>query len=117
MSSRSRRSVGRGEWGALDGSAPAEDGWSSVAYNHSPRHGHPTVGTPAPVHRRRAAAAHARRRRLRLIDVGLGLALALLAILLAPGLAIVALLAVVGLLACGASFAVGRARRRTAGNR
>lgn len=116
MSSRSRRAAGTGEWRALDGHAPADDGWSSVAYNHSLRHhGRTPLGTPELVHRRRAVAAHARRRRLRLIDLALGLVLALLAIVLAPGLAIVALLALVGLLACGASFAVGRIRRRRAG--
>ncbi|HEV3321596.1 MAG TPA: hypothetical protein VG147_05325 [Solirubrobacteraceae bacterium] len=121
MSSRSRRSAGTGEWEALDGHTPADDGWSSVAYNHSlRRHERTPRGTPERVHRRRGAAGRspigrARRRRQRLIDLALGLVLALLAIVLAPGLAIVALLALVGLLACGASFAVGRARRRRAG--
>jgi hypothetical protein len=80
------------------------------------------LGTHELVHRRRTAAGrspigHAHRRRLRLIDLALGLALALMAIMLAPGLAIVALLAAAGLLACAASFAYGRVRRRRAGNR
>lgn len=114
MSPQPRRSAGTGEWAALDGHASAveSEGWSAVAYNHSPRHARAPLGTHELVHRRRAAAAHARRQRLRLIDLALGLALALLAILLAPGLAIVALLALVGLLACAASLAVGRVRRR-----
>ena len=117
MSPRLRRSAGTGEWAALDGPASAEEGWSSVAYNHSSRHrARAPLGAHELVHRRRAAAAHVRRRRLRLIDVALGLVLALVAIALAPGLAIVALLVVVGLLACAGSLAFGRVRRRRAGN-
>jgi hypothetical protein len=114
VSPQPRRSTGTGEWAALDGhmSAAESEGWSSVAYNHSPRHARAPLGTHELVHRRRAAVAHARRRRLRLLDLALGLALALLAIALAPGLAIVALIALVGLLACAASLAVGRVRRR-----
>jgi hypothetical protein len=122
VSPRSRRSARTGEWAAPTGTSSAEEDWSSVVYNHSSRHrARAPLGGHEPVHRRRAAAGRspigrARRRRLRLIDLGLGVALALLAILLAPGLAIVALLALVGLLACGASLAVGRVRRRRAGN-
>ncbi len=120
MSHRQRRSTATGEWAAVDGHPPAggSEGWSSVAYNHSPRHhARASLGAPELVHRRRRAPAHARRRRPRLIDLGLGLVLALVAIVLAPGLAIVALLALAGLLACAASFAVGRIRRRRGGHR
>ncbi len=74
--------------------------------------------------RHRAAAgrspigrARRRRRRRRQADLALGFVLALVAILLAPGLAIVAVLAAAGLLACAASFAYGRVRRRRAGSR
>ncbi len=66
--------------------------------------------------RRRAAAARARRRRLRLFDLALGIVLALAAIVLAPGLAVVALLAAGGLLLSTASFIIGRVRRRRLGN-
>ncbi len=120
MSPRVRRSAGTGEWAAVDGRSAADgtEGWSSVAYNHSSRHhSHAPMGTPELVHRRRAAVSHARRRRRRLIDMALGLVLALLAVLLAPGLAIVALLIVVALLACAASFAYEQIRRRRAGGR
>ncbi len=62
--------------------------------------------------RRRVAAAKARRQRLLRIDVGLGVLLALLTIVIAPGLAIVALIALLALLAGAVSLAVERLAAR-----
>jgi Flp pilus assembly protein TadB len=70
--------------------------------------------TPRSVHRRRAAAARIRRRRLLVADVGLGLVLALLAIAIAPGLAMVALVALLVLFGCAASVFYPRVRARRA---
>ncbi len=97
---------------SLSDHTPA-DGWTPVEYTHSVRRGGSApLGRPGSVQRRRAAAAHARRRRLLAIDLALGFALALVVLVLAAGLAIVALLALGGLLACAASIAFGRLRRR-----
>jgi len=110
------RSAGSGKW-ASPGEGGEGDGWSPIEYSRHP-HRHPRAhGARDPNRGRRAAAARARRRRLRLIDLAFALGLALVAIALAPGLAVVALLALVGLLACAASWAVGWARRRRAGDR
>jgi Flp pilus assembly protein TadB len=68
--------------------------------------------TPRSIHRRRAYAARARRRRLLVVDLALGLAVALVAVLVGPGLAIVALGALVVLGVCGASLLYGRVVRR-----
>jgi Flp pilus assembly protein TadB len=68
--------------------------------------------TPRSIHRRRARTARARRRRLLLVDLALGLAIALIAVLVGPGLAIVALGALVVLGVCGASLLYERAVRR-----
>lgn len=62
------------------------------------------------------------RRNTLVVDVAIALAIAGLILIVAPGLAIVAILAVLALLVCGASFAaVGwrrrRARRRVASSR
>jgi uncharacterized protein HemY len=57
------------------------------------------------------------RRNLLLFDVAVALALAGLVLILAPGLAVVAIVAVVALVVCGVSFAVGRWRRRRARRR
>ncbi len=72
---------GTGEWAS--GQRTVE-GWSAV--EHTPRH---RVVAALPT----VAARGARRRRLRLFDLALGIVLALAAIVLAPGLAVVALLA------------------------
>jgi Flp pilus assembly protein TadB len=101
-----------------DGLAPfsdhtLSDGWTPVEYTHSARRGGSSpLGRPGSVRRRRAAAARARRRRLLAIDLALGCVLALVVLVLASGLAIVALLALAGLLACGVSLALGRVRQR-----
>ncbi len=92
--------------------AATVEGWSAVEYNHAHRRQRASPRSHELPHRRRVVAAEFRRRRLRLIDLALGLVLALVAIVLAPGLAIVALLALVGLLACGASLAYRRFSRR-----
>jgi hypothetical protein len=73
----------------------------------------------AALRRRRVAAARVRRRRLMLGDLAVAVTVALLALVLAPGLAIVALGAVLVLGACGAWLAgarlrAWRARRQTA---
>jgi Flp pilus assembly protein TadB len=67
---------------------------------------------PLSIHRRRAHAARARRRQLLLVDLALGLAIALVALLVGPGLAIVALGALVVLGGCGASLLYARVVRR-----
>jgi Flp pilus assembly protein TadB len=115
VSSRPSRSAPTGGREPFEDHAPQhEGGWTPIEYNRSARrHERAPHGSPGSIHhhRRRAAAAQARSRRLLAIDLALGLALALLAIALAPGLAIVAILAVAGLLACAASLAYGRVRR------
>jgi len=75
------------------------------------------TGPAAAVVRRRAAAARVRRRRLLLVDAGIGLLLAVLGLILAPGLAILALAAFVVLVLCavwllGERIAARRRRRR-----
>lgn len=68
--------------------------------------------TPRSIHRRRASAARARRRRLLVVDLALGLAIALVALLVGPGLAIVAIGALLVLGGCGASLLYERVTRR-----
>ena len=63
--------------------------------------------TSAALRRRRLDAARVRRRRLLLADAGIGLALGLLGLLLAPGLAIAALGALIVLVGCALSAVVG----------
>lgn len=84
------------------------------------------IAAPAPaahawtsrsIHRRRADAARARRRRLLAIDAAIAVIIALLAIVLAPGVAIVALVALLVLAACGAWVLGERLRRRRATRR
>ncbi len=72
---------------------------------------------PRSVYRRRVAAAAARRRRLLLIDLALGLLLALMAIVIAPGLAIAAIVALFVMLGYAATLIFGRVRRRRAGRK
>lgn len=68
---------------------------------------------PEPIRRRRQeAAARIRRRRLLVGDVLLGLALCLTGLMIAPGLAVIAIAAPVVLLACGLSTLYGRRRGR-----
>jgi hypothetical protein len=69
-------------------------------------------GPAAAVQRRRMAAARVRRRRLFVADLSLGAALALFGLIIAPGLAIVALGAMVVLLGCGIWAIVERRRGR-----
>lgn len=57
------------------------------------------------------------RRNVLLVDVVIALALAGLVLILAPGLAIVAIVAVVALLVCGVSFAIAGARKRRSARR
>jgi Flp pilus assembly protein TadB len=71
----------------------------------------------ASLRRRRAAAATVRRRRLMLGDLGLAVAIAVLALILAPGLAIVGLGALLVLAGCAAWLAVGALRARLARRR
>jgi Flp pilus assembly protein TadB len=54
-----------------------------------------------------------RRRRLLRLDIGFGLLAAVVALLIAPGLAVAALLALAVLAVCLLSLAVGRWRSRT----
>lgn len=71
------------------------------------------VGRSAERRALRRLQSRERRRRLGVrADIVAGVAIALLLILIAPGLAVVALLALLGLLACGASLLVERRRRR-----
>ncbi len=72
------------------------------------------LGPPASIHRRRAEAARARRRRLLALDLGCGLALAAVALAIAPGLAIVGIAALIGLLACALSGGYAWMHRRRA---
>jgi hypothetical protein len=61
---------------------------------------------------RRREARHARRRRINAqVDVSIGVLIAIVVLLAAPGLAIVALLAGIALVACATSLALGRLRR------
>ncbi len=93
---------------------PAE-GWTSVHYFPARHAEAPAAGPPGAggaLRARRVAATRARRRRLVALDLALGLVLALLVLVLAPGVAFAALLAVVGLAACAGSLLVGRLRRR-----
>jgi hypothetical protein len=57
------------------------------------------------------------RQRLLLIDGAIAAAVALLLLILSPGLAIAGLIALLALLVCGLSFAVGGLRRRFARRR
>jgi hypothetical protein len=66
------------------------------------------------VRRRRASASRARRRRLLLLDAAIGAGLALFGLIVAPGLAVLALAALAVLGACGVSALAGRFRGRTA---
>jgi drug/metabolite transporter (DMT)-like permease len=52
------------------------------------------------------------RRNVLLVDVAIALALAGLVLILSPGLAIVAIVAVAALLVCGVSFAIAGVRSR-----
>jgi len=87
---------------------------------HVPQHSDPAPGErredgpllfPA-ARRRRAAAARARRKRLLRIDIALALLLALATLVLAPGLAMVALIALGVLVLCALSLVVERLRAR-----
>jgi hypothetical protein len=90
--------------------------------SRTPRHPGPgSAERPAGVHppapatrRRRVAAVRARRRRLLRIDIAFALLLALATVVLAPGLAMVALIALIALALCGVSLAVERLRARGA---
>lgn len=64
------------------------------------------------VRRRRDAARAARRRRLALIDVVLGVALGALVLILGFGVAPAGILALLVLIVCIGSFALGRRRQR-----
>jgi drug/metabolite transporter (DMT)-like permease len=72
----------------------------------------PIASPPLALLRRREVAAHARRRRLLFADIGLGLGIGAFALVLGLGLAPVALVALIVLGVCVASFAHGRLRRR-----
>lgn len=67
---------------------------------------------PTSVRQRREAATRARQRQLLMIDMAAALVLALLFLVLAPGLAIVALGSLVVLAGCCASLLYGRLRMR-----
>ena len=54
------------------------------------------------------------RRNTLLVDLGIALALTILVLILVPGLAVVAIIALAALVVCGVSFAVTRWRRRSA---
>lgn len=71
--------------------------------------------TPRSIHRRRAHAARARRRRLLAVDAAIAVAIALIALVLAPGVAIVAIVALLVLAVCGAWVLGERVRRRRRG--
>jgi hypothetical protein len=71
-------------------------------------------GPAASLQRRRAAAVRIRRRRLLAADVGIGAALALFGGLAAPGLAVLALAALLTLAACGAWLIAERLLARRA---
>ena len=68
------------------------------------------LGPSARILRRRQEAARARRRRLLRVDLAAALLLALLVLVLAPGLAIAALVALALLAACGVWAALARRR-------
>jgi Flp pilus assembly protein TadB len=70
------------------------------------------LGPSARILRRRQEAARARRSQLLRADLALGLLLALLVLVLAPGLAIAAIIALTILAACGTWMAVARLRAR-----
>ena len=73
-------------------------------------------GTSPAVRRRRLDSARVRRRRLLAADIGIGVALGVLGLLLARGLAIAALGAILVLAGCGIAAAIrfvrGRVHRR-----
>lgn len=77
--------------------------------------GSENLGPSARILRRRQQAAHTRRRRLLRIDLAAALLLALFVLVLVPGLAISALIALALLAACGVWAAL--ARRRAHGQR
>ncbi|HEY7960312.1 MAG TPA: hypothetical protein VID29_00185 [Solirubrobacteraceae bacterium] len=70
------------------------------------------LGPSRAIVERRAAAAHARRRRLLALDTAAGLALAGALLVFGPGLALLALAALLGLAACAISYRLSRRRRR-----
>lgn len=72
-------------------------------------------GPDAALQRRRAAAVRIRRRRLLAADLGIGAALALFGLIAAPGLAVLALAAVLTLAACGTWLITERLLARRAG--
>jgi hypothetical protein len=65
---------------------------------------------PEQIRSRREAAARTRRRRLLVGDLLLGLGLCLVGLIVAPGLAVIAIAASLVLLACGLSALYGRRR-------
>lgn len=72
------------------------------------------IGRSAERRALRRLQSRERRRRMGVrADIVAGVAIALLLILIAPGLAVVAAIALLGLLACGVSLLVERRRRRT----
>ena len=68
----------------------------------------------AVVRRRRRDSQRIRRRRLLLADLGIGAVLGLLCLIVTPGLAIAALVAIVVLAGCALAGVAGFARRRLA---
>ena len=66
----------------------------------------------AALRRRRLAATRVRRRRLLAIDLGVAAALALFGLIVAPGLAILALFALIVLVACALWIVAERLRAR-----
>ena len=76
------------------------------------RHAHQEETVPHAVRRRRARALQVRRRQLLIIDIVIGLVLALVLIALAPGLAIVALVALLVLGGCAVWWLVAGVRER-----
>lgn len=114
MSSRPSHSAAAGGRAPDNGHTPAE-GWTQIEYNRTARrHRSDPIGRSGSVrHPRRVAAARARRRRLLAIDLAIAFALGLAAIVIA-GLALVALVALSGLLACVVSLTRGRMHERRA---
>ena len=90
---------------------PPAEGWTPIEYNRATLH-HDGALPHSSLRRRRLDAARSRRQRL--LGVDLAIALALAAIALAPGLAIVALVAIAVLASCAAVEGFRWIRRRRA---
>jgi hypothetical protein len=85
---------------------------SFIEREHPTSHDQPVARAIRPTRLLALQRDLARARGRRRLDVLIGVVIAIIAILIAPGLAIVALIAVIVLVVCAVSLLVGRQRRR-----